>query len=541
MNKAWNNEKTIEELRIIINQIHHFPTIRELSEINRNDLNNVISRNGGINKFRELLGYPIKKRGNGYWTKENTILNLNLIINNIGHFPTQNELENIGRDDLRGAIYLHGGIEKFRLLLGYNLLQKPIGFWTEEKTIDELKVLITSINHFPSQKELHKLNRYDLNNAIRKNGGYPRFRQLMGYEIIKKSNGYWTEEKIIKELALIIDSIGHFPTQDELLHINKSYISSAIRRKGGLNKFRLLLGYETIKHARGYWTDDMIVSELKFIINKLGHFPSDDELKSMNKTTLSVMMWRNGGYHKFRTLVGADFVKMPNHYWSDEKIINELNLIINKLKRFPTQRELIKMDKGDLVHAMFNNGGVIKYIKLLGYLFIYKGYISATRSYVTKRGKNSEIIVRYIIEDYCKINNIPPPSYNVKLSKGNVVEFVCDTGKKIGIDVTNNKTSKSSIVRKWTRKDYYKHLDELWIVVFSDLFTNQDYNKFNYISPPNVKVMSIYQFIEELNYSLDEHTKSKIDKYCKCNFHTKEEFIKSKPSNTDKDTLNNTT
>jgi len=36
--------------------------------------------------------------------------------------------------------------------------------------------------------------------------------------------------------------------------------------------------------------------------------------------------------------------------------------------------------------------------------------------------------------------------------------------------------------------------------------------------------MSIYNFLKELDYSLDEHTKSKIDKYNQCTFHTKEEF-----------------
>jgi len=150
-------------------------------------------------------------------------------------------------------------------------------------------------------------------------------------------------------------------------------------------------------------------------------------------------------------------------------------------------------------------------------------------SYNARRGKSSEKIVKQILQDYCILHNLPEPQYNVKLTKGSILEFVCNTNKIIGIDVTNTKSQNGkNIYKKWLKKDYHNYLDELWIVIFSNIFTESDYIKFNNDSPSNVKIMSIYTFLKELDYSLDELTKTKIDKYCLCTFHTKEQFREMK-------------
>jgi len=91
--------------------------------------------------------------------------------------------------------------------------------------------------------------------------------------------------------------------------------------------------------------------------------------------------------------------------------------------------------------------------------------------------------------------------------------------------VTNTRL-KEAVRRKWTHKDYYKYLDEFWVVVFSDSFKELDYIKWNDSSPDNVKVFSIYQFLEELDYSVNEQIKDKINKLEKCTFRTKEQFKK---------------
>lgn len=411
--------------------------------------------------------------------------------------------------------------------------------WNDEIIVMQLTSIIKNINHFPSQKELKLMGRYDLLNAIFKHGGFTKFRQLLNHELPQKPSGYWTDETIISELNPIFLELGHFPSQKELEIIDKKHLLRVIQRHGGLCKFGKMFGYDYLNEYHGKWKDETIIDNLYSVIkiNNLNHFPNALELTSFGRSDLLNAIYRCGGLNKFRELLGYDILKKPNGYWTDETIIKELDLVIIKdIGHFPSRDDLVAVNRQDLCSAITQHGGYPKFRKLLGYpISIQEKYKSDLSLYSNNRGRNTEKIVKKILQDYCTIHNIKQPSYNVKLSKGNIIEFVCNTGKQIGIDVTNTER-KSVIYNKWTKKSYHNYLDELWIVVVSDSFTQYDYTKWNYASPNNVKVMSIHQFLEELDYSLDELMKNKIDKYCACTFHTKDEFIKSKSSFTDKNT-----
>lgn len=458
----WNEEKIIEELKIIIKEIYHFPTFKELVSLNRSDLIHAIQRNGGLNKFRQLFGYEILHRHNGYWNDKIIIEELTKIKNEIGHFPTGKELIN-------------------------------------------------------SQQ-------YDLVNAIHRNGGILKFRKLLGDSPLRVSKGYWTEETIIQELKEIKDKIGHFPTQIELANLGHSDLSTAISKHGGLNKFRILFRYEPFHKPKDYWSDETILQDLAKIKENIGHFPTQNELKIMGRSDLVTAIAQNGGINKFRILMGYDYKKKPTGYWSDEIVIRELKKTIDKLGHFPTYPELIDIGQSDLATQISVHGGINKFRELCGEsLSFYQKYRSELASYTNKRGKSTERVVKSILQNWCKQNQKIELMYNTNLSKGHIIEFVCNTNKTIGIDVTNTET-KYAISRKYSHKSYHKYLDELWIVVFSDTFNDSDYNKWKQKSPKNVKVMSVYTFLEELDYSLDSQTKSKIDRYCSCTFHTKEEL-----------------
>ena len=47
----------------------------------------------------------------------------------MGYFPTQRKLAYMNRADLSVALIRNGGNNYFRELLGYNLLEKPKGYW----------------------------------------------------------------------------------------------------------------------------------------------------------------------------------------------------------------------------------------------------------------------------------------------------------------------------------------------------------------------------------------------------------------------------
>ena len=153
----------------------------------------------------------------------------------------------------------HGDYNKFRDLIIYEISCKPEGYWTENTIISELESIINDIGHFPTGIELRKMNKGGLGRAINRHGGYIKFRELMGYELIRK-RGYWTDEIIISEIESVIEEIGHFPTQEDLSNLNRHDLKSAIREHGGFVKFRTLLRYELLEKPKGYWTDETIIT-----------------------------------------------------------------------------------------------------------------------------------------------------------------------------------------------------------------------------------------------------------------------------------------
>jgi len=343
----------------------------------------------------------------------------------------------------------------------------------------------------------------------------------------KISYKYWNENKVVEHIKKFIEEYGHFPKQNELGNLGIGNLMCAINKTGGFKKYHKMLGYEQYYNDEGYWTEEKTIYYLKLIEKDIGHFPIYKEIHVHEHSKVAIGILRNGGINKFRRLFGYKELCKQN-FWNDEVIINKLSVFIAKYKYFPTVTELKDNEYNDLARAIDRSGGILKYRSILGYKNIdYKTYSSYKGSYVVKRGKSTEKVLYDILCDFCEKNNLTRPSRNQKLSKGNVIEFVCNTNKVIGIDITNT-MCKSTVYHKWTKKDYYKYLDELWIVVVSDSFVENEYIKWNIESPSNVYVYSIDEFIEELQYNLDEGTKSTIEKYKSCTFHTREQYKKEK-------------
>ncbi len=330
------------------------------------------------------------------------------------------------------------------------------------------------------------------------------------------------ENEVLLELEKFIHGHEHFPKVRELVNLKEQRLIYNIYKNGGFNKFRLLLGYEIQVRKYGYWNDNTIVQEINIVITKIGHFPTPTELHNTRRSDLSHAIVRRGGFNKFRNLMGYELLQKTD-YWNDETFKKEMNDVSVGFGYFPTASELYEIGRADLLRQINNRGGICNVRKLLGYPLID---ISNIYAYYSKRGKKAEDILESILKDYCIQRNIKLPEKNVSLNKSRIIEFVCNTNKKIGIDVTTTRR-KSHITEKWTEKEYYKYLDELWIIPLYLEFTSEDYVQWNNNSPDNVKVMTIYQFCNELQYDLDESTKNKLKNMEQCTFHSKDKFKKN--------------
>jgi hypothetical protein len=80
-----------------------------------------------IDIIRKDFSYSIDDffKGKNYWTFENTLKELKVAIAEMGHWPTVEELINLGKRQVQKAMQKHGGRNVFRHALGLSLRGKP--------------------------------------------------------------------------------------------------------------------------------------------------------------------------------------------------------------------------------------------------------------------------------------------------------------------------------------------------------------------------------------------------------------------------------
>lgn len=528
----WRDKNNlIYELQSIVENLGDFPTVKYLLSNGKNDLVRAIyNHHGGINVVREKMGFKAIQKSTGYWDKwENLVIELQPIIDELGDFPSSTYLRSIGRSDISGAIHkYHGGFPVVIVKMGFELKERPKHYWEDEKNlIKELQPIIDNLGDFPSEYYLRLIGRSDLSNAIYNYyGGFPVIREKTGFKLKQKRSGYWKEwENIRNELQPIIDELGDFPYDAYLKSIGRSDLVNAIKKyHGGFPVVREKMGFDVIKKSDNYWRDEKnLINELQPIIDNLGDFPVQSYLYSIGRSDISNAIIRfHGGFPVLREKMGFEVIKKSDHYWEDKNnLISELQPIIDDSGGFPTDNYLDSIGRSDISNAIMRyHGGFPAARKIMGFPPFD---ISSIRKYIVNRGYKTQKLVLEIIKEYCKINSISVYT-NKKLSKGNVIELVCQTDKKIGIDVTNSKT-KSSIEVKWTKKDYHKYLDELWIVVVSTTFKEEQYQRWNKESPDNVFIYHWAKLESEKEMNISSELRIKLNTLAKCTYQSKDYLI----------------
>lgn len=113
-----------------------------------------------------------------YWNEDRVLCELRIILDDIGEVPSWKKLREAGRGDLADAVKRYGGFTKFKVLLG----QKIRNDWDDEKIECELKKIIVEDKKFPIQSRLKELERWDLLRAINRSGGFVNWHIKMGFK-----------------------------------------------------------------------------------------------------------------------------------------------------------------------------------------------------------------------------------------------------------------------------------------------------------------------------------------------------------------------
>ena len=184
----WDNFSNLKSELLTFTQeqgtLGVMPTIEELRQAKRHDLANAIAKQGGYSVVAERLGLKwfYTRKSPAYWHDfANVERELVAFINEygtLGIMPTKEELKKAGRSDLESAVNKHGGFSVVAERLGLELTyaKKTLGYWKDFSNLE--RELLAFIKEYgasgiiPTYTELRKAERYDLANAINKNGGY---------------------------------------------------------------------------------------------------------------------------------------------------------------------------------------------------------------------------------------------------------------------------------------------------------------------------------------------------------------------------------
>lgn len=160
----------------------------------------------------------------------------------------------------------------------------------------------------------------------------------------RKPRGHWTWDNTKSKLEEIAEELGHFPTARELTALGLSGLVDAVnKRYGGFRELREKLGRDQLRRPRGYFKEwDNVEKELFQVEAKLGHFPSDIELRDLGLSSLANAISNYyGGYTEVRKRLGkpqtSDLIEMLKDWKTLENKINQLEA---ELGHFPTQQDL---------------------------------------------------------------------------------------------------------------------------------------------------------------------------------------------------------
>lgn len=197
--------------------------------------------------------------------------------------------------------YYPGGIFQLRGAIGISSNRRSNGFWTEEKMKNEAKTILDNQGEL-SDDSLRKLGRSDLLQAVYTHypGGWRELKQALGVKVLRKRN-FWTPERIVAEAQKCYQEFETF-SSITLTANGRSDLVNAIESKypGGWRKLRADLGIDTPQRPNGFWTEEAIEEEARRILQNGCRLTDKELLKNGYQALRSALRKYPGGVKSLR-------------------------------------------------------------------------------------------------------------------------------------------------------------------------------------------------------------------------------------------------
>ncbi len=216
------------------------PSRAQLRKAGRSDLAHGIRVRGGFNKVAKEMGVPLKKRivyRSAFTDRQQAIKALEYVKKMTAKTPT---VWGFGKTLGLGAynrIDRYHGVSKLLRELGWKR-QIPVVHASKFRNLNLLreelnKKIIPKVGRFPTKKDLIKINRQDLRNAIRFHGGYRKLQALFPGEVKKFQNPWKDFDYAALRCFELKQKHGHWLSATELRKIGLRSVLAKINRHQG--------------------------------------------------------------------------------------------------------------------------------------------------------------------------------------------------------------------------------------------------------------------------------------------------------------------
>jgi len=260
----WPDLETVLDKITSFNEEHGYDTLpskKIIANTGNNRLVSEIKHHGGFHVIRESLGEEQKILKRDTWknlgfTKKESIEFMKK--HNLKSLPGGKKICELGGGGLYSAIVTyHGGMRKFRGIIGQEQIQREKGIWKDiEYVKDEAKNIMDEhgFNVLPGARILTGLGYNAFIASINGyHGGMRKFRELLGQEQVIRKQGVWKDiDYLIREVRAYLIEKGYkkFPSLNTFRNEGRHDLANAFYQHGGLITIKKLMGYSAIDHAR---------------------------------------------------------------------------------------------------------------------------------------------------------------------------------------------------------------------------------------------------------------------------------------------------
>lgn len=269
---------------------------------------------GSWNALLVEAGLPVNKRrgpNNPNTSTEGLIRQVKALANKLGKTPTKKEFNDCPETASSETAVSHfGSWNKFLREAGLTINQSMSMNTTDELLVAQVRMLAKELERTPRYLEFSKDSRTVACSVIKKRfGSWGSFLEFAGLEVTQKrefGEGKISNEVLISQLKTLANKLGRTPTiNDFKANTETSGGNTVIERFGTWNNFLTAAGFEpNFKMQRGV-TREELIEQVKSLALELGRIPKFAEFdKNKNTASTGTVIRRFGSWSRFIQIAG---------------------------------------------------------------------------------------------------------------------------------------------------------------------------------------------------------------------------------------------